>query len=192
MLRCSRLVSSTALNVPPAFTNGVLQLMKLHQTHKHAVKENETEIAKDLEEKFQDELHNFRPLFSQVFMLPSVREYNPKLLSTMRYFGLLDDPVTLQLERLVGKQQASRQPDTQLFKSGGREIQRKHWASVVNTTKEEEPFSLPSERPFPRNLEPPVQTKKTAVKLHDSDRGHWVLREEGIAISKEDRRRDPY
>ena len=192
MLRCSRLVSSTALNVPPAFTSGALQLLKIQLTHKNAMKEDEKEIAKDLEERFQDELHNFRPLFSQVYMSPAVRTINPKLLNAMRYFGLIDDPVTIQLERLVGKQQAARQPETQLFRSGGRETQKKHWTTLINTTKEEEPFHFPSERPFPQASEIPVHSNKNTVKVHDSDRGHWVLREEGIAITKEERRRDPY
>ena len=192
MFRHSLLVSSSALNIPPAFTTSALQLLKIQLTHKNAVKEKEMDIARDLEEQFHDELHSFRPVFTQAGMSPAVRGYNPRLLRAMRYFGLVDDPITTQLERLVGKQSAARQPDTQMFKTGGRATKQVHWSTLINSSREEQPFELPTELPFPASRETPVFQDRKTVKVHDEDRGHWVLREEGIAISKDERRRDPW
>eukprot|EP00758_Cryptobia_borreli_P003440 Tbor_TRINITY_DN3744_c0_g1::TRINITY_DN3744_c0_g1_i2::g.2507::m.2507 len=215
MLRSFPVCLSSAFHQPRQFTHTSLQLIKYHLAHKNAMQERNIEIAKEIEDAYHEELHKFRPLFSLTNTeLPSAKPYHTRVFRSLRYFGLHEDPLTVRLEALLGKRSMRRESKLSVFKTGDRDI-----AKVIKEGMGNKPSASPSiealtrddlrlnrmrdisleftvdERPVPAAGEKALQhvsKERNALRRPDRYRGHWVLRDEEIAITREGRKEDPW
>lgn len=203
MLRLSRLWSSNALHNSTPFVDGALQLMKLHLAHRNAREDQNAEACQAIEQEFLREVEVFRPCFTMSASLEVAQQYSKKLYSALKYFGMEDDPLIRQLDLLLGKRamQESRNRHQQqqqpgFFRgvgarapggSGGQSA-----ADPFTTLAERVETTLPAELPHAPKVDAATPLRPGAVRLRHRHRGHWVLQEPDIAITRNERREDPW
>ncbi|CBH11703.1 hypothetical protein, conserved [Trypanosoma brucei gambiense DAL972] len=188
MWRLSRSLRSNSLHNPGPFLDGALQLIKLHLAHKNAAADKNTKACSDIEGEFLRELEAFRACFTMSSSLKVAKLYTKKLHGALSYFQLYDDPLMRQLDMIIGKQ--TMQP------SAGRQ----HGVFKAPVAARLDPFFLdereetvlPSELPNPPKPDPSTPLRERALKVPAQHRGHWVLRDPDIAITREERRTDPW
>nr|CCC90938.1 conserved hypothetical protein [Trypanosoma congolense IL3000] len=188
MLRCCFFLQSNSLHNPGPFLDGVLQLIKLQLAHKNAAAEKNVKACDVIESEFLRELETFRPCFTMSSSLNVAKLYTKKLHRALSYFQLYDDPLMRQLDMIIGKQSMRNDAGYQ------RGIFKAPVAAPLNTFSldEREETVLPTELPIPPKPNPSAQLRKEALKLPARHRGHWILRDPEIAITREERRTDPW
>lgn len=194
MLRRCALSRSTSLHDPTSpFVQASLELMKVHLMHKNITakgdREGASKEARALEHDFRRSLDNFRAIFSLSEQTSAAKLYSGRIVSAMRHFGMEDDPLVRQIERTMGRH-ALRQPPKStrnlFFKGVG--MQQNTPASIHNTVSQSSyPSELAGARPTYASELP-----REAVKVPDKHRGHWVLRDPDIALTREGRRYDAW
>lgn len=189
MLRGSSLLCSSALHNPGPFLDGALQLIKLHLAHKNAVADGSATACRAIESEFMREVEAFRPCFTLSSSLTVAKLYTKRLHSALLYFRLHDDPLVRQLDLIIGKQSMRNATNSHagIFKAPV--------AAPLNTffsLEEREETVLPSELPHPPKPDSFAPLREGAVKLPMRHRGHWVLRDPEIAITRAERRTDPW
>ncbi|EAN89397.1 hypothetical protein, conserved [Trypanosoma cruzi] len=189
MLRGSSFLLSNALHNPGPFLDGALQIIKLHLAHKNAAADGNARACRAIESEFMREVEMFRPFFTMSSSLTVAKLYTKKLHSALSYFRLHDDPLMRQLDLIIGKQ--SMRHGT----SGHNGIFKNSVAtnsSALSFLEEREETVLPTELPHPPKPDPLTPPREGALKLPLRHRGHWVLREPEIAITRAERRSDPW
>jgi hypothetical protein len=196
MFRLSLLSRSTSLHDPNSpFVQASLQLMKLHLAHKNLVEKGDragaSKEARVLEHEFKRGLDTFRAIFTLSQQTSAAKLYSGRIVNAMRHFGLEDDPLSRQIQRTMGRDAMRRQPSSatrNLFFKG-----------VVANPQNARPslFGPRGESNYPSELVGIAKTKEedlpaNAVKIPERHRGHWVLRDPDIAITRHGRRYDAW
>ncbi|KAH9579910.1 hypothetical protein LSM04_004161 [Trypanosoma melophagium] len=189
MLRKFSFLKSNALHNPSPFVDGALQLIKLHLAHKNAAMESDTKACHAIETEFLREVEAFRPSFTMSSSLSVAKLYTKKLHGALSYFRLYDDPLMRQLDLIIGKQsmRQSTNRHTGVFKTPV--STQMH---LLSSLEEREETVLPTELPHPPKPDPFEPLREGALKMPARHRGHWVLRDPGIAITREERKSDPW
>ncbi|EPY32200.1 hypothetical protein STCU_02930 [Strigomonas culicis] len=196
MFRFTRQCFSNALHQPTPFVEGALQLLKLHRAHQRAAADRHTVACAALEKEFLREVEAFRPCFTLTASTSVAPSYTQHVYRALQYFGLRDDPLLRQMDGLMGRaglRHAARAASP--FK-GVRAVpaaRQRAGGAVPDPLAEPEVTVLPTELPHPPrvDLEDP-QRRVGAIKVPARYRGHWVLQEPEIAITRQERREDPW
>lgn len=190
MLRLPRYLLSTALHTTTPFVDAALQLCKLQLAHKNAVVDRNTGAARAIEGEFLREIEAFRPAFTMYASLQVAQQYAKRLHSALRYFGMADDPLMGQLDLLMGRvgmQQASHRSQG-MFKG----VRPSGAPPTAMCLEEREETTLPGELPNPPQVDHAAPRRPGAIRVPLRYRGHWVLQEPEIAITRAERREDPW
>ncbi|RNF16675.1 uncharacterized protein Tco025E_05146 [Trypanosoma conorhini] len=189
MLHGCSLLRSNALHNPGPFLDGALQLIKLHLAHKNATADGNATACRAIESEFLREVEVFRPCFTMSSSLTVAKLYTKKLHGALSYFRLHDDPLMRQLDLILGKQSMrhSASGHSGLFKASVAAQ-----SGAVSPLEEREETVLPAELPHPPKPDPAATPREGALKLPLRHRGHWVLRDPEIAITRAERRSDPW
>jgi hypothetical protein len=189
MLRGSFGVLSRSLHSNSLVAHASLELMKLHLRHAEAIRKSPKGVpsneSREIEIAFLNQLDEVRALFRMGDCLEVAKMYSQRIIAALRHFRLGDDPLMTQLEMILGKHRLhSRRAN--VFKVAS----TASYPPNVNDLQEKTVFNFPSELPNPprRSEELP----REALRLPDSHRGHWVLRDPEIALSRQQRREDPW
>jgi hypothetical protein len=196
-MHATRLWGSNALHNSTPFVDGALQLMKLHLAHRNARQDHNKEACRAIEQEFLREVEVFRPCFTMSASLEVAQQYSKKLYSALRYFGMDDDPLIRQLDLLLGRkemQDGRRGQQQRSFFKGA------HSAAVggqpatnpLTTLAELVETTLPTELPNAPKVDMVAPRRPGAVQIQHRYRGHWVLQEPDIAITRKERREDPW
>ncbi|CCW61729.1 unnamed protein product [Phytomonas sp. EM1] len=192
IIKCSRsLHNSTPL------VEGALQLYKLYLAHRNAASDKNTEACQAIEDEFLKEVETLRPFFTMSASLEVAQQYSKQTYRSLKYFGLHDDPLTRQLDQLLGREamRKTARGAQSIFKgvtpsksmSGSQNLSR-----VLTSLYERAETTLPSELPNPPKIDETIPRRPGAVRVPLRHRGHWVLQEPEIAITKNERREDPW
>ncbi|RNF05253.1 hypothetical protein TraAM80_04664 [Trypanosoma rangeli] len=189
MLRGCPLLRSIALHNPGPFLDGALQLIKLRLAHKNAAADGNATACRVIESEFMRELEMFRPCFTMSSSLTVAKLYTKKLHSALSYFRLHDDPLMRQLDLILGKQSMRHTSNgyNGVFKTSV--VVHPVASSFLG---EREETVLPTELPHPPKPDPAIPPREGSLKLPLRHRGHWVLRDPEIAITRAERRTDPW
>ncbi|KEG09698.1 hypothetical protein DQ04_04791010 [Trypanosoma grayi] len=189
MLRRFSFLWSNALHNPSPFLDGALQLIKLHLAHKNAATDGNIKACRAIESEFLREVETFRPCFTVSSSLTVTKLYTKKLHSALSYFRLHDDPLMRQLDLIIGKQSMRRNSGCQagIFKAPMSTQQ-----NAFSSLEEREETVLPTELPNPPKPDSFTPLREGALRMPVRHRGHWVLRDPEIAITREERRSDPW
>lgn len=195
MLRVSLMCFSNSLHSNTPFIHASLQLMKLHLLHKNALEEDKfgsSSSARDIEHTFRRELDTYRAVFTLSAHLESAKLYSNRILSAMRHFGMADDPLVRQIEKMMGKHSlhVNRRTRDLRFK-GVTTRPSKLDAATASAASYLLPAELPNMAPVESSTKSGAGDKKI-VQVPTKHRGHWVLRDPDIAMSKQDRRYDAW
>lgn len=190
---CTRRWLSSGLSSSTPFAISAIQLGKIYLQHKNALADDDPEgegrEARGLEDDFKRELNKFRPLFSPINVMETDKEHRLRLFNALRHFKLLDDPLSQQLAQILGRKIMRMKVTTSHFRgvvpTGIDFVGGTRKGSVFHFTPEEMP--LPPEHVFS-----PTVLPKNALPLREEHRGHWILRDPDIAISRRERREDPW
>lgn len=198
MLRTPPLLTNALHNTTP-FVEGALQLFKLQLAHRNAAADNNKEACKAIENEFFREVEAFRPCFTMAASLEVAQTYSKRLYGALRYFDMKDDPLVRQLDLLMGRagmREGSGGVQGQgMFKGTARSgvVQTSVAAQRRRALMEEREVSvLPSELPNPPQVDLAERKRDGALEMPLSHRGHWVLQEPEIAITRKERREDPW
>lgn len=194
MFRLSLLSRSTSLHEPNSpFVGASLQLMKLHLAHKNIVDRGDrggaSKEARAIEHEFKRNLDTFRAVFTLSQQTSAAKLYSGRIIGAMRHFGLEEDPLALQIQRMIGRAALRKQPTTatrNLFFKG-----------VSMNQKKESPFQPSDEYMLSSELAGVAKTRvedlpANALKIPPTHRGHWVLRDPDLALTREGRRYDAW
>ena len=171
----------------------------------------ESAVAAEIEQAFAEQLEQLRPLFHAARALESSRMYSAKLHAALRYFRMFDDPMYEQLSAVVGR--LNKQPRAAsvvwrdpTLSTGRHDGGDGSYGGVgeyfdatadalarVRSAKHVQPSYAPSEEPAPHPDAVGAEVGHAGeVHASFSHRGHWVLREPGIAATRDERRVDPW
>ncbi|KPA83050.1 putative mitochondrial hypothetical protein [Leptomonas pyrrhocoris] len=196
MFRVTRLWCSTALHNSTPFVDGALQLVKLHLAHRNAREDNNKEACQAIEREFLREVEVFRPCFTMSASLEVAQQYSKKLYSALKYFGMDDDPLIRQLDSLLGRREMQdgrrRQQQRSFFKAAGGASLGQSSAGSLSTLAELVETTLPTELPHAPRVDLTSPRRPGAVQIQHRYRGHWVLQEPDIAITRDERKEDPW
>ncbi len=181
---------SLAFDRKTPFVLAVLELVKLQALHKNALEDDPEGQQKDtraIQDLFLNSLENVRPLYTVSAGLEAGRKTTETLYRVMCHFGLRNDPLSRQLELVLGKKAmksktASKSfyktpmPPTDLFRVISQEANSSVFASELPAIPEVDHETLP----------------RHCSKIPPRFRGHWVLRDPEIALTKEGRKEDPW
>ncbi|GET90649.1 hypothetical protein, conserved [Leishmania tarentolae] len=198
MFRVCSVWCSNALHNSTPFVDGALQLMKLHLAHRNAMSEKNKVACHAIEQEFFREVEVFRPCFTMSASLEVAQQYSRRLYAALKYFRMDDDPLIRQLDLLLGRRamqdgrhgsqggffKGARKANTPAFGKGG-ETTHEALAEHAETT-------LPTELPNPPKVDLTAPRRPGALRIHHRYRGHWVLQEPDIAITRSERREDPW
>lgn len=194
MFRLSLLSRSTSLHDPTSpFVQASLQLMKLQLTHKNIVAKGDrggsSKEARAVEHEFKRDLDTFRAVCTLSEQTSAAKMYAGRIVSAMRHFGMEDDPLVRQLERVMGREALRKQPmsSRNLFFKGV--VAAPKSTLQVDVTIPQS--SLPSEL-VGVGRTPEEDLPANAVKVPIKHRGHWVLRDPEIALTRDGRRYDAW
>ena len=199
------------------FTQAALHMLTVHQKHQSLLRDAdgsrepvEAEL-RALEAEAEDAVDRLRVCYNTMDAFAASRFYSQKVRLAMRYFGLGDDPlcrsIELQLGRLTradGKPERVRStavrtyvPAQQSTSAGSAAVAEPadtRQARIRLDPLEARHFEFKPEE-FPA---PPQDFLRRAnhqdghTKFDDTRRGHWILRDPGIATTKAQRRTDPW
>ncbi|CAJ1990848.1 mt-SAF28 [Leishmania donovani] len=198
MLRVCIVWCSNALHNSTPFVDGALQLMKLHLAHRNATADKNKVACHAIEQEFFREVEVFRPCFTMSASLEVAQQYSRRLYAALKYFRMDDDPLIRQLDLLLGRRamqdgrhegqrgffKGARTSNTSAFGKGG-EITHETLAEHAETT-------LPTELPHAPKVDLTAPRRPGALRINQRYRGHWVLQEPDIAITRSERREDPW
>ncbi|KAG5472287.1 hypothetical protein LSCM1_03686 [Leishmania martiniquensis] len=198
MFRVCGVWCSNALHSSTPFVDGALQLMKLHLAHRNAAAEKNKVACHAIEQEFFREVEVFRPCFTMSASLEVAQQYSRKIYAALKYFRMDDDPLIRQLDLLLGRKgmQDGRRRDHPGFFKGTRTsnkfafVQGDEYAR--NTLLELAETTLPTELPHAPKVDLTAPRRPGAVLINQRYRGHWVLQEPDIAITRSERREDPW
>jgi hypothetical protein len=151
---------------------------------------------RQLERQFEETLDRVRVAYTASASLEVSRFYSSRVLQSMKYFGRTEDPLFRQLNSALGR-----------LPRGG--VKREHAvqfrtyngpaAATVGSLRrdkmsEREPdVARPEEFPAPsEELLAQSNHLDGRVKIPNSHRGHWILRDEEIATTKTLRKEDAW
>jgi hypothetical protein len=189
MLRAGVTLRSLAMNRTTPFTAAALRALQMTQQHRELMKDARSEAAaQQLREDFARHVEDLRPLFRVSESMQAGKFYSGKLFTSLEYFGMTDDPLYRQLQSQLGMLAKRHRPKASalhrhLATSGA--SPSSGLSPRVETSPEELPTELPQQ---PENGDIPA----TSLKFRNQFRGHWVLQDPEIAISKRERREDPW
>ncbi|KAL7696830.1 hypothetical protein N2W54_000886 [Lotmaria passim] len=199
MLRVSLVWCSNTLHNSTPFVDGALQLMKLHLAHRNAREDKNKDACLAIEQEFLREVEVFRPCFTMSASLEVAQQYSKKLYSALRYFGMDDDPLIRQLDLLLGRKEMQdgrrRQQQQRGFFKGASctsAAAGQASASPLSTLAELVETTLPTELPHAPKVDMTAPRRPGAVQIQHRYRGHWVLQEPDIAITRSERKEDPW
>ncbi|KAK7200663.1 hypothetical protein NESM_000122800 [Novymonas esmeraldas] len=199
MLRQCSVWYSTALHNSTPFVDGALQLVKLHLAHRNATADKNAEACRAIEQEFFREVEVFRPCFTLSASLEVAQQYSKRLYAALRYFRMDDDPLLRQLDLLLGRRgmQDGRRGDQRGFFRGARTSHGTRTAgdgqeSGFTALSERVETTLPTELPHAPQVDLTASRRPGALRINQRYRGHWVLQEPDIAITRAERREDPW
>lgn len=199
MLHVTRLWCSNALHNSTPFVDGALQLMKLHLAHRNAREDHNKEACQAIEQEFMREVETFRPCFTMSASLEVAQQYSKKLYSALKYFKMDDDPLIRQLDLLLGRKEMQdgrrRSQQRSFFKGAQSSVGGQAATTTTNplsTLAELVETTLPTELPNAPQVDLTAPRRPGAVQIQHRHRGHWVLQEPDIAITRKERREDPW
>ncbi|CCW67975.1 unnamed protein product [Phytomonas sp. Hart1] len=193
----SIVLRSTSLHNPTPLVEGALQLYKLYLAHLNAASDNNTKACNAIEDEYLKEVEAFRPFFTMSASLEVAQQYSKQIYRTLKYFGLHDDPLIRQFDQLLSRvsMREAAQRTQSIFKgvAPSKSISASQTLSNVLTSLDErEETTLPSELPNPPKIDQSTPPRPGAVRVPLRYRGHWVLQEPEIIITKSERREDPW
>ncbi|KPI88719.1 hypothetical protein ABL78_2179 [Leptomonas seymouri] len=196
MFHATRLWCSISLHNSTPFVDGALQLMKLHLAHRNARADKNKEACEAIEQEFLREVESFRPCFTMSASLEVAQQYSKKLYSALKYFGMDDDPLIRQLDLLLGRRGMrdcrGREQQRSFFKGAGGTSAGQVSPNPLTTLEELVETTLPTELPHAPKVDLTAPRRPGAVKIQHRHRGHWVLQEPDIAITRSERKEDPW
>ncbi|KAG5473056.1 hypothetical protein CUR178_02972 [Leishmania enriettii] len=198
MFRVCGVWCSNALHNSTPFVDGALQLMKLHLAHRNAATDKNNVACHAIEQEFFREVEVFRPCFTMSASLEVAQQYSRRLYAALKYFRMDDDPLIRQLDLLLGRKgmQDGRRGDQRGFFKGARtsntNVFGKGGEYAHNTLVESAETTLPTELPHPPKVDLTATRRLGALRINQRYRGHWVLQEPDIAITRSERREDPW
>lgn len=169
-----------------------------------------------LEKEFFREVEAFRPVFTMSASLAVSKEYTQYIYRALSYFGLSHDPLMRQISTIVSRsalRQRGASGGPMEAAAGGGAISTPSSSSSTSTSlpgsffpafRREEGIvtTLPTELPNPPQVGEPSSGKESvacrqrrrpgALRIPLGYRGHWVLQEPEIAITREERKEDPW
>jgi hypothetical protein len=168
--------------------------MKLHLTHKNMMDKGDhggtSKEARAVEHQFRRDLDEFRAMCSLSAQTAAAKLYSGRIVTAMRHFGMEDDPLVRQMERIMGRH-ALRRPSTcrrNLFFKGvdarPDAMSETKSASVIES-------ALPTEL-VGISATPESELPREVVRVPPKHRGHWVLRDPDLALTREGRRYDAW
>lgn len=186
-----------------ASSQNLIELRRLHEessnTSQHRsnpVSSSKALTSTQIETLFHREVDSFKALLMQSSAAEIGRIQSQRIVASMDYFGLSDDSAVHQLTRLLSTQ-AMRSDDrrTRNAQFKGNVPPRQSLQDQVRKVSQRQiaPSDLPSEFP----MTPPVDqlsaySQRKVVRVRDAHRGHWILRDPDIAMSKRERRVDAW
>ncbi|KAG5498576.1 hypothetical protein JKF63_02862 [Porcisia hertigi] len=194
---CSVCCSNTLHNSAP-FVDGALQLMKLHLAHRNARADMNEAACNAIEQEFFREVEVFRPCFTMSASLEVAQQYSRKLYAALKYFRMDEDPLLRQLDLLLGQKgmQDSRHRSHRGFFKGACTSNTSAFARGGESTHtilaEHAETTLPTELPHAPQVDLTAPRRPGALRINQRYRGHWVLQEPDIAITRSERREDPW
>lgn len=202
MLRTSLALLSSSFQPSAAFVKSAAELVKLHYAHRAAIEEKDHKVANKIEDVFQNELYDFRPLFTVAESVRVGRAYTKQVYSALRYFGLNEDPLARQLEAILGKTPRKQGSKLAVFRGISPEtrIRPKTAAGANNSSAQLSKLReavidyKAEERPLPAEsvysiVGPSNQGRRQPAGNPDMHRGHWVLQDPDL---QGERRTDPW
>ncbi|AIO00301.1 hypothetical protein LPMP_300660 [Leishmania panamensis] len=198
MFRICSVWCSNALHNSTPFVDGALQLMKLHLAHRNAVADKNKAACHAIEQEFFREVEVFRPCFTMAASLEVAQQYSKKLYAALKYFRMDDDPLIRQLDLLLGRKgmRDGRHRDQRGFFKGAHTSYASAFGKVAesahNNLEEHVETTLPTELPHAPKVDLTAPRRPGALWINQRYRGHWVLQEPDIAITRSERREDPW
>jgi hypothetical protein len=191
MFRCARKpLLSLAFERKTPFVLGVLELVKLHALHKNALEDDPRGLrpeTKALHDMFLNTIEEVRPLYTVSAGLDAGRKTTETLYRAMCHFGLRDDPLSRHLELTLGKKaMKSRTACKSFFKTP---MPSTDLFRVISQEADES--ILPGEYPNAPAVDHEALPRQCS-KIPPRFRGHWVLRDPEIALTKQGRAEDPW
>lgn len=191
MFRFSFCALSTSLrSTSTPFAAVALEMTRLKIEHANILEDDpqgRTDTARKLQREFAGAVERMRPLFSVATSMEVSRFYSHQMFAAMRHFGYTEDPMTRQLAVQIGKLSLRRQHEATVATlpaaSAESGLNRHNQTSSPTTPNQ-------NEIPAPREDFPPVSGPQ--LKVQDKYRGHWILRDPEIAITRKDRHIDPW
>lgn len=192
MLRFSSVLHSKTFQEGTPFINASLQIMKLHLQHKNILESDKRAAfspeAKAIEAKFRRDLDEYRAMYTLSSQMEVAKLYSNKVLLALRHFGLRDDPLVRQIEKIQGKRQLERGRGRNLLFKG---VQHSDVPNDLAMDNSQSDFDFPSELPATRKYSN-SDLPKSMAKVAPKHRGHWVLRDPDIVLSKHERKYDAW
>ena len=174
-----------------SFTKAALEVINLHQSHRQLVEDagSETKDALEVRDLFGRALERVRPLYSVDAGLASNKFYSIKLYRALRHFGATTDPLFESLDRQLSYDARKLRPKVQRLKLQGLPVRSHADLQLLGGEHDMRPQELPVP---PDHADMSLQLPKDRPRFHHKYRGHWVLRDPEIAITKEERKEDPW
>eukprot|EP00796_Vickermania_ingenoplastis_P011705 gene11705-8053_t len=173
-----------------------------------AAVQQQEELCLALEREFLREVESLRPVFTMSAGLEVSRTYTTHIYNAMRYFGCHDDPLVRQLSTLVGREAMRRATTVREEKTSTRRPPLGSGSELPpfsvpspsspavgwSTLEENVVTTLPTELPHPPQVDivDDSRRRRGALRIPARFRGHWVLQEPEIAITKQERSEDPW
>jgi hypothetical protein len=211
MLRCAWVLRSMAMERASPFTQSALRALSLHHRHRELVTSadgdrsvNDASLQR-IENEFEELLDRLRVTYTAQGSLEVSKFYTQRVHAAMLYFKATDDPLFRQIESRLGKISgdprltAARKPRAttlKAYQSGDQPMRNSaDYLRVVKSSRlqEQHPAARAEEFPAPpEDFLAEQNSRDGYTKLPDGHRGHWVLRDPGIGITKTERRLDPW
>lgn len=181
---------STALVSSTPFLDAAMEATVIYLEHLNALANGNHEEAQVVAHKFDQHLNVLRPLFCLQSQLEVGHFYSHKLWVALKHFHCEKEPMYASLEAFLGRRALRDRPRTLGYKTESQH----HPQHAPNRRLRENAISFNlKEFPCPRECQYTAQQLHPfAVRHHDKFRGHWILRDPEICLTKKERSEDPW
>lgn len=183
------------MNRATPFATASLEVIALQQKHVDVRRTASEAELRQLENAFEEGVRRLRPLYTATATLEVARFYTTRLHSALLYFGMHDDPLTRQLEVVSGDLKRYREAALKQQGATGADVasRREAFDSVrVDRLVDANSALTADELPAP-DIDRLIQDLGgDAAKIPSKHRGHWILQDPEIAITKKGRKMDPW
>ena len=213
MLSASRTWASKAMERGNLFSQTALHALALHRRHKDLASAADTEAVtssheldmqlRAVEKEMAATVDRLRVCYTANAALEVSKFYAARVHGAMQYFGMQEDPLFRQIEARLGRLHGPRATQGRVTRTAIKSaVQpsriKKDFAMQRENALRSDPLDndseyRPNEFPLPaENVVMEANRRDGYSKISAKHRGHWILRDAGIATTKKQRKYDPW